>query len=188
MGGYDGQDEDAIFDDMDGGSPLMGMADSVMSDIMSTQVGPETAKEHIQAFTAAITWDEPFIRFLIAFHVLVIVVAVTLGRKGGIYSRMGLMVFVGLIVRLAERLNAIGASRWREFSTQNYFDKNGIFMGITVCAPLLMVCLFMLVSIIREASNLLGDVTKMKMNSQVKQKQKKEQKQKKDDKKRKKKD
>lgn len=37
-------DEDAIFDDMDGipeeayGSPLMGMADSVMSDIMSTQV------------------------------------------------------------------------------------------------------------------------------------------------------
>ena len=119
---------------------------------------------------------------------LVIVVAVTLSRKGGIYSRMGLMVFVGLIVRLAERLNAMGASRWREFSTQNYFDKNGIFMGITVCAPLLMVCLFMLVSIIREASNLLGDVTKMKMNSQVKQKQKKEQKQKKDDKKRKKKD
>lgn len=40
----DDEDGDAIFDDMDGmyeegfGSPLMGMADSVMSDIMSTQV------------------------------------------------------------------------------------------------------------------------------------------------------
>ena len=41
---YDGDNADAVFDDMADtedayGSPLMGMADSVMSDIMSTQVG-----------------------------------------------------------------------------------------------------------------------------------------------------
>ena len=41
---HDSGDEDGAFDDMEGmedaayGSPLMGMADSVMSDIMSTQV------------------------------------------------------------------------------------------------------------------------------------------------------
>ncbi|KAL7523058.1 hypothetical protein ACHAXR_000010 [Thalassiosira sp. AJA248-18] len=102
---------------------------------------------------------------------------------------MGLMIFVGIVVRLAERLNVMGASRWREFATQNYFDKSGIFMGIMVCAPLLMVCLFMLVSMVREANGLLGDVTQMKMKAQAKQKQKKdEKKQKKDEKKRKKKD
>ena len=103
---------------------------------------------------------------------------------------MGLMVFVGIIVRLAEILNGIGARRWKEFAiTQNYFDKNGIFMGIMVCAPLLLVCLFMLISMIREASNLLVDVKKMKIDAQLKQKQKKEEKQrKKDEKKRKKKD
>lgn len=183
--------EEAIFDDLDGiedaygGSPLMGMADSVMSDIMSTQVGPQSFKEHIQAFTAAISWNEPFIKCILAFHVLVIIVAVTLSRRGGIYSRMGLMIFVGIVIRLAERLNDLGATRWREFATQNYFDKSGIFMGIMVCAPLLMVCLFMLVSMIREASNLLVDVKSIKMKAQQQAKQNK---QKKEDKKQKKRD
>lgn len=189
---YGGEDGDNLFDDVDGmegdyGSPLMGMADSVMSDIMSTQVGPQSAKEHIQAFTAAITWNEPFIKSLLAFHLLVITIAVILSRKGGIYSRMGLMIFAGIIVRLAEWLNAMGASRWKEFATQNYFDKSGIFMGIMVCAPLLMVCLFMLLSMLREASTLLVDVNQMKMEAQVKRKQKKE-KEKKGDNRRKKKD
>mmetsp|Transcript_1334 Transcript_1334/g.2050 ORF Transcript_1334/g.2050 Transcript_1334/m.2050 type:complete len:251 (-) Transcript_1334:544-1296(-) len=189
----DGEYGDSIFDDIDGmegdyGSPLMGMADSVMSDIMSTQVGPQTPKEHIQAFTAAITWNETFILSLLAFHLLVFIVAITLSRKGGLYSRMGLMIFAGIIVRLAERLNAMGASRWKDFATQNYFDRGGIFMGIMVCAPLLMVCLFMLVSMMREASNLLVDVKKIKMESRVKQKEKKDAKEKKGDKRRQKRD
>lgn len=192
---YDGDNEDANLDSMADiadsyGSPLMGMADSVMSDIMSNQVGPQTSKEHIQAFAAAIRWTEPFIQSVIAFHVLVIVLAVAVSRKGSLYGRMGLMLVVGIIVRLAERLNAMGASRWREFSTQNYFDKNGIFMGIMVCAPLLLVCLLMLVSIIWEAQQMLLDVKKMKINKQTKQKQKKkkDQTKKKDGAKRKKKD
>lgn len=100
---------------------------------------------------------------------VIFVSAVALNHAGGVYSRMGFMIFLGIIIRLAEILNTIGARRWREFSTQNYFDRNGIFMGIMVCAPLLIVCLCMLVSMIREASNLLGDVTRMKMKAQVKQ-------------------
>lgn len=107
---------------------------------------------------------------------------------------MGFMIFVGVIVRLAEYLNIMGNARWNEFATQNYFDRSGIFMGIMVCAPLLLVCLFMLISMIREASNLLGDVTQMKKKAQVRQKEKKKnedkskKEQKKDEKKRKKKD
>lgn len=133
------------------------------------QVGPQTPKEHIQAFTAAITWNEPFIKFLIGFHVVIIGSAIALNRAGSVYSRMVFMIFVGIIIRLAEILNTIGSRRWKEFSSQNYFDRSGIFMGIMVCAPLLIVCLCMLVSMIREASNLLGDVTQMKMKAQGKQ-------------------
>lgn len=157
-------------------------------------MGPQTTKEHIQAFTAAITWKEPFIQLLLAFHVFIIITAITLSRRGGIYARMGFMIFVGVIVRLAEYLNIMGNARWNEFATQNYFDRSGIFMGIMVCAPLLLVCLFMLISMIREASNLLGDVTQMKKKAQVRQKEKKKnedkskKEQKKDEKKRKKKD
>jgi hypothetical protein len=99
------------------------------------------------------------------------------------------MVFVGIVVRLSDTLNTIGASRWRDFATQNYFDRGGIFMGIMVCAPLLIVCLFVLISMIREASSLIVDVGKMKAKTQLKLKQKKEQKnQTKEEKKRRKKD
>merc|ERR1712238_426751 len=80
----------------------------------------------------------------------------------------------------AERLNGLGASRWRDFATQNYFDKNGIFMGIMVCAPLLLVCLLVLVSIIWEAQQMLMDLKNMKMNPRKKQRQKKDKAQKKD--------
>merc|ERR1711957_112774 len=93
---------------------------------------------------------------------------------------MGLMVFVGIIVRVAERLDGIGSSRWKDFSTQNYFDKNGVFIGIMVCAPLLLVCLLVLVSIIWEAQQMLMDVKNMKMNPRKKQRQKKDKEQKKD--------
>ena len=156
-------------------------------------MGPQTAKEHIQAFTAAITWKEPFIQLLLAFHVFIIITAMTLSRRGGVYTRMGFMIFLGVIIRLAEYLNIMGNSRWNEFATQNYFDRSGIFMGIMLCAPLLLVCLFMLISMIREASNLLGDVTQMKKKALVRQKEKKnedksKEQQKKDEKKRKKKD
>ena len=137
-------------------------------------MGPQTAKEHIQAFAAAITWNEPFIQCIVAFHVLVITAAIILTRKGGVYSRMGLMVFVGILIRLAEWLNDIGARRWREFATQNYFDKSGIFMGIMLCAPLLLVCLALLLSMTWEAKNLLVDVKAMKVKAQAHQKQKKD--------------
>ena len=119
------------------------------------------------------------------------VIAVLVTRKGGVYSRMGLMVFVAIAVRAAEVLNEYGAGHWREFCTQNYFDKGGIFMGLMFCAPLLMVCLFMLLSMIRESSALLVDVKQMKMNAQANQQKKQKEtkaRRKKDEKKGKKKD
>ena len=79
------------------------------------------------------------------------------------------MIVIGAIVRMSEYLNGIGARRWRDFATQNYFDRGGIFMGIMVCAPLLVTCAGMLFSLIREASYLLVDVKKMKMQQKQKQ-------------------
>jgi hypothetical protein len=111
---------------------------------------------------------------------VVIVTAYILIRKD-MYLRMGFMIFLGMIVRLAEQLNQLGHSRWRDFATQNYFDKNGIFMGIMICAPLLVICFIMLVSLIQEAKNLLVDVKKMKLQAKENAKKKKAEKRKKKD-------
>lgn len=147
----------------------------------SQNVGPQTTMESIQAFSSAITWDEPFIKCLLAFHALVIFTSYAIMKKGDMYIQMGLMIFLGAIVRFAEKLNQIGNSRWRDFATQNYFDKNGIFMGIMICAPLLIVCFVMLVSMMREAKSLLVDVTKLKQQAKANAKKKKSEKSKKKD-------
>ena len=137
------------------------------------QVGPQTPMEQIQAFKAAITWSEPFIQCLLVFHASIIITAIALHKKGGIYARMGFMIFLAIIVRLAERLNAMGDSRWKEFATQNYFDKSGIFMGIMLCTPILCVCFAMLFAMLREANNLLVDVKAMWIKAQQEQQKKK---------------
>ncbi|KAL7448085.1 hypothetical protein ACHAWC_000342 [Mediolabrus comicus] len=174
----DGNEDHINLEDIEEyGSPLMGMADSVMSDIMSHQIGPQTPMEQIQAFKAAITWSEPFIQCLLAFHVAIIVTAIILTKRGGTYTRMGFMILLGIIVRLAERMNVMGNSRWEEFATQNYFDKSGIFMGIMLCAPLLCVCFAMLFAMLREANNLLVDVKAMKIKAQQEQQKRKKTKQ-----------
>ena len=38
------------------------------------------------------------------------------------------------MVYSAEWLNRLGAAHWREFATQDYFDKSGVFVGATFCA------------------------------------------------------
>ena len=49
-------------------------------------------------------------------------------------------------MRCLEPLNTLGRRHWRSFAGQNYFDANGIFVGVTVAAPLLLAMLIALVS------------------------------------------
>ena len=146
---------------MVGGSPLEGIADHVMGDIMSRQVGPSSPWEQFQAFRAAITWSESFIVVLLLFQVTMFLICVWVSRTSrGLTPRLIVMALIGFIVRSAETLNGIGARRWELIASQNYFDKRGIFVGIMLCGPLLLDSFFMLVCFIYEASQLLVHVKK----------------------------
>ena len=46
-------------------------------------------------------------------------------------------------MRWSEDLNTYAAANWRSFSTQNYFDKNGVFFCTIVSVPLLFNAGFM---------------------------------------------
>ena len=46
---------------------------------------------------------------------------------------------------MAEQLNLLGRQHWARFSTQNYFDPQGVFMSTLVSAPLLLIMFTVLV-------------------------------------------
>lgn len=46
----------------------------------------------------------------------------------------------------AERLNAFAGRHWQRFARQNYFDKNGVFAGVLLGAPLIFIMFVILVS------------------------------------------
>ncbi|CAJ1958419.1 unnamed protein product [Cylindrotheca closterium] len=141
-------------------SPLEGIADGVISDIMKNKaVGPSTSLEHIEAFGSAITWSESFIQCLLAFQIFMFCLCLWVSKRDrGLTVRVTVMVMIGIIVRSAEWMNRQGSLRWKHFCTQNYFDRRGIFMGVMVCGPLLFDCVIMLVFFVREAGLLLVQV------------------------------
>lgn len=54
------------------------------------------------------------------------------------------VVLVG--VKSSEYMNTFLRNRWHTFSRQNYFDENGLFMGVMWSGPLLILGFSMLVS------------------------------------------
>jgi len=150
------------------GSPLEGMADSVLKDILKGQsIGPQTPMEHINAFRSAITWNEPFIIGLIAFQVIMFTAALYVSKRDrGIAPRLTVMVMIGSLVKLSQHINSYAAEHWASFATQNYFDKRGVFIGIMFCGPLLLNCFMMLFLFLREASQLLIEVKKYEIKKQ----------------------
>ena len=153
-------------------SPLQGMAESVMGDILAGQQGPQGPIEHFHAFRHAITWTEPFICGLVTFQILMFGLSVYISRQNqSLGPRVGIMLFIFALVRGAERINAWGARHWSSFATQNYFDAKGIFILIMFCGPLLMDCLIMLLIYLREASQLLVQVKAAQIQKKQQQQQ-----------------
>merc|ERR1711862_533676 len=130
---------------------------------MGARSGPQTLKEQIQAFQSAITWSEPFILCLLAFDLFIILLSIIAIQKR--YGRIVIICIIYGIIYSSQYLNTYGAIHWESFATQNYFDKNGIFLSIMLCAPLLFISLCTLISLVREASQLVVKVKVKEMEA-----------------------
>ena len=71
---------------------------------------------------------------------------------------------VGMVYS-AERLNSLGSQHWREFASQDYFDKHGVFISLVFSAPLLGAAFFILVNALLSASRLLVEVKKREIRA-----------------------
>ncbi|GFH57267.1 hypothetical protein CTEN210_13743 [Chaetoceros tenuissimus] len=164
----DGDLEDLPEGLLSGESPLNGLAEGVLDDIIKNQAAPRSTWDNIQGFKAAITWSEPLIVGIIFFHFMIAFSAYFATKKGGLPSQLTIMSIIFIVVRCAEKINDAGRQHWEDIASQNYFDRKGIFISIMVSAPLLLVSACMLIGIMREASSLLIEVKKRELKAKAK--------------------
>jgi hypothetical protein len=72
--------------------------------------------------------------------------------------QIGLFVTIMTSIYMAERLNTLAAANWESFSTQNYFDRQGVFISTLWSTPLLLIGTVMLFQSLYNASSLLIQV------------------------------
>ena len=68
----------------------------------------------------------------------------------------------------SERLNAAAHSHWRAFSTQDYFDPRGVFVGIVWAGPLILLLCAMLVGFLVRAARLIVKVKRAQLRTRAK--------------------
>lgn len=104
---------------------------------------PETSWEQFQAFLAAVNWNEKLIVGLICFHVTLLLIFILFRRNLDV--QMVLFLLISGLVYFSENVNKWGSTNWRDFASQNYFDKSGVFMGIFYAGPMLLIATAQLV-------------------------------------------
>lgn len=129
--------------------------------------------EHFHSFRSAITWSEPFIQALVTFQIVMFLLSLYVSRRQrGLVPRLFTMAIIAITIRCSEYINGLAAENWSRFATQNYFDKNGVFMSVMVCCPLLLDSFIMLICFLREASQLLIQVKTIQLKKEQCRRQK----------------
>lgn len=156
----------------DFGTFMHNLESQVLSMMEKSYRAPRDAREHFAAFTAAINWEQPWIRGLLAFHVLNLLFFIV--TRNSIDWQTGQFVFICLVVMFSERINSYCSDNFASFSDQNYFDAKGAFMGLMFSGPLLLVCFFQLFNFLRLASSALIRAKRLELAQKRKKPQKAE--------------
>eukprot|EP00913_Durusdinium_trenchii_P023929 g22472.t1 len=118
--------------------------------------------EDVQAFVHAIDWRTDFWifgLFLVEFLDLLMVV---INRRS--WERLAMIFLANTgILYCAEWLNQLASKNWKTFSSQDYFDKAGVFASVLVGLPLLL-CQFLIVGfLLKEAGSMVIQVKRLEL-------------------------
>ncbi|BFG41083.1 transmembrane protein 18 [Prunus yedoensis var. nudiflora] len=120
------------------------MADLVQKLSAELRSGLKPALDNFLGFFHAINWKEPWLMGLIGGHFVLLIVAITSRKNLNFQMFLFLLALAG--VYLAERLNSLLGENWKSFSTQNYFDPNGVFLSSVWSGPLLSIAIIILIN------------------------------------------
>lgn len=96
-------------------------------------------------FVGAVTWTEGFLVTLMSFQILFLVLVIAT-RKSQTFQMFLMFAITGLVTS-SRKLNSLGQEHWRKFASQNYFDRQGLFMLIFYSGPLMLSATFIMVCI-----------------------------------------
>merc|ERR1711865_179542 len=100
-----------------------------------------TFYDDVMGFYHAVNWQEPLIITIACCHV-VLFLCILITRKRFTWQTF-FLVFIFGVIKLTETVNSYAARNWASVATQNYFDKQGVFMSTVVSLPLLLMSTFM---------------------------------------------
>ena len=150
---------------------LMGQLQSDLTKMVKESYkAPATFWEHMEAFRAAIDWEERWIQGLVGFHILLFVLFLLFRNNIDFQTAQFLLICV--LVGFSERLNGFCALHWRSFSRQNYFDEHGTFASTLFSGPLLLIGFAQLINFLRLTSSAL--ITAKRLELAAKKRPKKE--------------
>jgi len=123
-------------------------------------------------FLKSIPYTEPWMIGIISFHLLCFVFI--LSTKNHWNTQYIVFFLLLVLVFFTERINEYAAENWRMFSTENYFDSNGLFISTVVSTPVLFNCLTFIVTWLHTASKNMIYIKRKQLQAAVKEEAKKE--------------
>lgn len=90
----------------------------------------------LRDFLESVNWTEPFVLSLMASQIALL--ALTLSSRRNFSAQAAIFMIISATVFCAETLNVLGKKYWPHFASQDYFDRQGLFMMIFVCGPLIL--------------------------------------------------
>ncbi|KAI9006613.1 transmembrane protein 18-domain-containing protein [Phycomyces nitens] len=105
--------------------------------------------EYTLQFFKSVDWSQSWLKVLVGFHVLCMVMPILLRNRHTLLS-IYFFAILGLAA-LTSPLNSLGAEHWQKFASANYFDPSGMFIVIVYAFPLLINGFFTLFFILRAA-------------------------------------
>ncbi|KAG8046280.1 hypothetical protein GUJ93_ZPchr0008g12461 [Zizania palustris] len=102
------------------------------------------AVDSFLGFFHAVDWKEPLLISMLSFHASLLLVTIISRRNVNFQLILSALTFSGVF--LADRINIFLGQHWKSFSSQNYFDPQGLFISVIWSGPLLLITILILVN------------------------------------------
>ena len=117
----------------------------------ASSVAKDQAVQEATAFYLAVEWSEPFIQAILGMHAVLWALFFGACIFGSSQNFKVVLFFtVAALCGAGSFVNDYGAANWETIAKTNYFDKNGVFMSIVWCVPLLLLLFFVLILILSD--------------------------------------